>query len=279
MDDHFRAFSFVDRIEPGTSGPHIRGSYHIPEGLKEFSSSLVAEAVGQLAAWAAMVAVDFRARPVAGIASRVQMTAAPRPGQTIELAANLESVDDEAIGYCGSARVDGKEILRLEHCVGPMMPVADFDDPQLLRARHALLCGAGATPGVFGGVPTMALTRTAGESGQMARATLQVPATAPLFADHFPRKPVFPGSLLMCHQLQLAAAFAKEIPLPNGSVWGLHEIADMKLRSFIPPGSQIELEVKLLGRTERTAELALEGRREGRLVGAARVLLGTEAHS
>ena len=279
MDDHFRAFSFVDRIHPGTSGAHIRGSYHVPEGLTEFSSSLVAEAVGQLAAWAAMVAVDFRARPVAGIASRVKMSGTPRPGQTLELAADLESVDDEAIGYCGSASVDGKEILRLEHCVGPMMPVADFDDPELLRARHALLCGAGAAPGVFGGVPTMALTRTAGESGQMARAILQVPASAPLFADHFPRKPVFPGSLLMCHQLQLAAAFAKEIPAPNGSAWSLGEIADMKLRSFIPPGSQIELEVKLLGRTERTAELALEGRREGRLVGAARVLLGTGAHS
>lgn len=279
MDDHFRAFSFVDRIEPGASGTQIRGSYHISEGLSEFSSSLVAEAVGQLAAWAAMVAVDFRARPVAGIASRVKMSAAPQPGQTLELAAHLDSVDDEAIGYSGSASVDGNEILRLEHCVGPMMPVSDFDDPQLLRARHALLCGVGATPGVFGGVPTMALTRTTGESGQVARATLQVPASAPLFADHFPRKPVFPGSLLMHHQLQLAAAFAKEIPQPNGSGWSLGEIADMKLRSFIPPGSQIELEVKLLGRTEQTAELALEGRREQRLVGAARVLLTTEAQT
>jgi hypothetical protein len=53
----------------------------------------------------------------------------------------------------------------------------------------------------------------------------------------------------------------------------------MKLRSFIPPGSQLELEVKLLGRTEQTAELALEARREQRLAGAARVLLCTEAHS
>jgi len=279
MDDHFRAFSFVDRIQPGTSATQIRGRYHIPETLTEFSSSLVAEAVGQLAAWAAMVAVDFRARPVAGIASRVKMSGIPRPGQTLELAAGLESVDDEAIGYCGSASVDGTEILHLEHCVGPMMPLEDFDDTQLLRARHALLCGVGATPGAFSGVPAMALTRTTGEKGQLARATLQVPASAPLFADHFPRKPVFPGSLLMHHQLQLAAEFAKEVPPPNGSGWSLREIADMKLRSFIPPGSQLELEVKLLGRTEQTAELALEARREQRLAGAARVLLGTGAHS
>jgi 3-hydroxymyristoyl/3-hydroxydecanoyl-(acyl carrier protein) dehydratase len=67
--------------------------------------------------------------------------------------------------------------------------------------------------------------------------------------------------------------------LANGSAWSLREIADMKLRSFIPPGSQLELEVKLLGRGEQTAELALEGRRDQRLVGAARILLGTEVPS
>jgi 3-hydroxymyristoyl/3-hydroxydecanoyl-(acyl carrier protein) dehydratase len=276
MDEHFRAFSFVDRIQPGASATQIHGSYQIPAGLTEFSSSLVAESVGQLAAWGAMAAVDFRARPVAGIASRVLMSGTARPGQSLELAAVLESVDDEAIGYSGSASVMGVEILSLQHCVGPMMPVEEFDDPQLLRARLALLREAGTTPGAFGGVPVMRLNRTGGEPGQVACATLQVPASAPLFADHFPRKPVFPGSLLMHHQLQLAAAFAKEIPPPNGDAWSLRQISDMKLRSFIPPGSPLDLEVKLLGRGDQTAELALEARREQRLVGAARVLLGTE---
>lgn len=279
MDEHFRAFSFVDRIQPGTSATQIHGSYSVPATLTEFPGSLVAESVGQLAAWAAMMAVDFRARPVAGIASRVQMGAAPQPGQSLELFAVLESVDDEAIGYSGSARVNGVEILNLQHCVGPMMPVAEFDDPQLLRDRLALLRDVGATPGAFGGMPAMTLHRTNGEPGQVARATLQVPAAAPLFADHFPRKPVFPGSLLMHHQLQLATALAAEIPPPNGNAWSLRQITDMKLRSFIPPGSQLELEVKLLGRGDQTAELALEGRREQKLVGAARVLLGTEVHS
>jgi 3-hydroxymyristoyl/3-hydroxydecanoyl-(acyl carrier protein) dehydratase len=276
MDEHFRAFSFVDRIEPGASGTQIRGGYTIPAGLAEFPSSLVAEATGQLAAWAAMAAVDFRARPVAGIASRVRMGGPACPGQTVELAAVLESVDDEAIGYSGTASVNGTEILSLQHCVGPMMPVDEFDDPQLLRARLALLREAGAAPGAFGGIPAMTLSRTGGEPGQFARATLQVPASAPLFADHFPRKPVFPGSLLMHHQLQLAAALAAEIPPPNGAAWSLREITDMKLRSFIAPGSQLDIEVKLLGRGDQTAELALEARREQRLVGAARVLLTTE---
>jgi 3-hydroxymyristoyl/3-hydroxydecanoyl-(acyl carrier protein) dehydratase len=279
MDDHFRAFSFVDRIQPVSGGSQIRGSYQVPAGLTEFPSSLVAEATGQLAAWAAMHAVDFRARPVAGIASRVQLGVAPHAGQTLELAAFIETVDDEAVGYGGFASVNDVTILRLEHCVGPMIPVEEFDDPQLLRARYDRLAGAGATPGAFGGVPALALNRTGGEPGQAARATLQVPASAPFFADHFPRKPVFPGSLLMHYQLQLAAALASEIPLSNGDAWSLREISDMKLRSFIPPGSLLQLEVKFLGRTGQTAELAIEARREQRLVGAARVLLATEART
>lgn len=279
MDEHFRAFSFVDRIQPGTGATRIRGSYTIPTGLPEFPSSLVAEATGQLAAWASMKAVAFKTRPVAGIASRVKMSGVARPGQTLELAAVIESVDEEAVGYSGSASVDGVEILSLQHCVGPMMPVEEFDDPQALRDRFALLSGAGSTPGAFGGVPELTLNRTSGEAGQVARATLQVPDAAPLFADHFPRKPVFPGSLLMDQQLKLATAFANEVAPPAGSVWSLHEIADMKLRSFIPPGSQLDLEVKLLGRGERTAELALEARREQRLIGAARVLLAAEVRS
>jgi 3-hydroxymyristoyl/3-hydroxydecanoyl-(acyl carrier protein) dehydratase len=206
----------------------------------------------------------------------VSLDGAARPGDTLELSASLESVDDEAIGYSGSASVNGREILKLEHCVGPMMPVTEFDDPAAVRARHALLCAEGATPGGFGGVPTLTLQPLAAQPGEAARATLQVPPAAPLFADHFPRKPVFPGSLLMHQQLQLAAAFAQEVPPPKGGAWRLREIADMKLRSFIPPGSQLELEVKLLGRGDATAELALEARRELRLVGAARVLLETE---
>jgi len=54
MDPHFRAFSFVDRITSVNGGNKIRGCYTIPSGLKDFPSSLAGEAVGQLAAWAAM---------------------------------------------------------------------------------------------------------------------------------------------------------------------------------------------------------------------------------
>ncbi len=142
--DEFRAYTFVDRVTMVQPGVSARGTYAIPAGLQDFSSSLVAEATGQLAAWCALPAVDFKSRPVAGIAGRVELLAPVRPGDTLELAAEIESVDADAIAYSGTASVGDSPVLRLHHCVGPMLPVEDFDDPQALRDHYALLCDAGA---------------------------------------------------------------------------------------------------------------------------------------
>ena len=278
MEHHFRAFSFVDRIASVEPGHAVHGSYSIPSKLDSFSSSLVAEAVGQLAAWAAMAKVDFDRRPVAGLAGKIELLAPVQPGQLLELAVDLESVDTEAAAYGGMASVDGRLVLRLHHCVGPMLPVADFDEPQALRERFAILCGAGATPGAFGGVPELSSEPCNGEPGRTASATLRIPESAPLFADHFPRRPVFPGSLLMGSKLELAAKLAAEMPPPAvGGRWSLLAVSDMKLRSFLPPGEILEVSVNVENCSADSATLVVETRRGTRLVGAANVLLGAEA--
>jgi len=277
MDEHFRAFSFVDQITADQPGVRIRGRYTIPAGLKSFPTSLVAEAVGQLAAWSAMAALNFERRPVAGLAGSIELLASVRPGQSLDLAADLESADAEAVAYAGTAYADGVQIVRLQDCVGPMVPLGDFDDPQSLRDRFAVLCGPGALSGGFGGMPELALTRTTGESGQTARATLQVPANAPMFQDHFPRRPVFPGTLLMHMNLQLAAALAGEIAPPSpGRRWALDRVRDVKLRAFTPPGEILELEARLDQCSSESATVVVETRREKKLVGSARVLLAAK---
>ena len=122
MDEHFRAFSFVDQITAVQPGVRIRGRYAIPPALEAFAPSLVAEAVGQLAAWSAMAALNFERRPVAGLAGRIELLSPVCPGQTLELSADLESADAEAVAYGGIANADGVPIVRLNDCVGPMVP-------------------------------------------------------------------------------------------------------------------------------------------------------------
>jgi 3-hydroxymyristoyl/3-hydroxydecanoyl-(acyl carrier protein) dehydratase len=280
MDQHFRAFSFVDRIHELEPGVRIRGSYAIPAGIGSFPGSLVAEAVGQLAAWAAMAAVDFKSRPVAGLAASIEMLAPVHPGQTLELAADLETVDAEAAAYGGTAYVNGSQVIRLQHCVGPMLPIEESDDPRLLRERFDLLQGGGAAPGAFGGLPSFALDLTNDEPGHSLRATLQVPTSAPFFDDHFPRRPVFPGALLMNSNLELAAALAVRLrPPAAGQRWRLRGIADVKLRAFTPPGEKLEIEARLNDLSADSATLKVETRKGKRLISSARVLLVPEEYS
>lgn len=274
MDHHFRAFSFVDRITSVVPGAHIHGEYLISSALAGFAPSLAAEAVGQLAAWAAMARMDFARRPVAGLAGEIELLHPIRPGQRLELAAELDTIEADAASYGGSVMVDGILAIRLTHCVGPMLAVADFDDPAALRARYGVLCNGGATPGAFGGLPAFPLERTGGETGQRVAATLQVPTQANFFADHFPRRPVFPGTLLMNASLELAARLAQELAPPaTGAAWALRSVSDVKLRAFTPPGDVLEIEARLNQLSPAAATVNVEIRKGRRGVGGARVRL------
>jgi 3-hydroxymyristoyl/3-hydroxydecanoyl-(acyl carrier protein) dehydratase len=277
LSEHFRTFSFVDRITSMENGSRIEGRYAISSDLRNFPSSLAAESVGQLAAWAAMKATGFERRPVAGLAGKIELLAAPQPGQELELSADIESLDTDAVAYNGAVTTEGKLILRLEDCVGPMIPVADLDDPIAVRERFELISGGGAVPGVFESPPLLPLQRTGGEKGLWGRATLQVPASAPWFADHFPRRPVFPGSLLMQSLLELASALADEIPRPPQRRWTIQSIHDMKLREFISPGKNLELEARLKQSEGESLALMMSARIGKETAGGARLLLKSEA--
>jgi 3-hydroxymyristoyl/3-hydroxydecanoyl-(acyl carrier protein) dehydratase len=272
MDAHFRAFSFVDRITVH-DGKRICGRYTIPSAPLEFPLSLVGEAVGQLAAWAAMDATAFAQRPVAGLAGSIELFLEPSAGQVLELAAELEQVDPDSVQYSGTAHLGEQLVIRLQDCVGPMVPLADFDDPHLLRERFRLLRYAGAESGSFPGLPPMNLEPNGGDPGRFLSAVLQVPPAAPLFADHFPRRPVFPGSLLMHLNLQLGATLARQIPSPSKGQWVPGTIVDMKLRSFIPPGARLRLEALVKQQSSDSARLALKTAIDNEIIASGGLML------
>ncbi|MBK9674994.1 MAG: hypothetical protein IPO82_07110 [Betaproteobacteria bacterium] len=269
-DFHFAAFSFVDRITEFVPGQRARGRYAVPAGIAAFPACLVAEAVGQLAAWVSMDAVGFRGRPVAALAGETRFLAPVAPGSTLELAADIESCDDEAVSYAGWAEVDGRRVIELVDCFGPLLPVAEFDAPEALAARLALIRGAGAVPGRFGGIPPWVATPGACVAARSRSAVLDVPATAPFFADHFPRRPVFPATLLLDAQIALAQELAAELPdWPPGAPPRVLRMTRVKVRSFTPPGARLELAAELLGQDDGSATIALSARAEGKSVATA----------
>ena len=272
MSDHFRAFSFVDRIHEDETGRQIRGSYQIPDGVRSFPLSLVSESIGQLAAFSSMAAVNFAFRPVAGIAGRVEFPGTVKPGDTLELEAVLSQADDTAVAYDGVAKVNGEPVVLLADCLGPMVPLVEFDDPAALRDRYALLRGEGATPGAFAGVPDFSVRKTGGIPGETSEGNFPIPEEAPFFRDHFPRNPVFPGTLLMNLHLGFAKELVSEL-VGADTVWIVSSITDVKLRSFMPPGEVLDLKASVEEHDGPSVRVVVETRRGKRLTSSARILL------
>ena len=272
MAEHFAAFSFVDRITEFEPGRRARGRYHVPAGISGFPSCLVAEAVGQLAAWVAMAHIDFSGRPVAALANETRFGTKVAPGDTLELEVEIESCDADAVAYSGRARVGDADAVELVDCLGPMLAVEEFDSSVELAARFAVIRGAGAAPGAFGGVLPPRVVRNAGIPGVSASASLHVPDSAPFFGDHFPRRHVFPATLLLDAQIGLALAVAGEATQwPAGTKPVPSRMTHVKIRSFTPPGAILEIEAELAPVNAANATIRLSARMDGKSVATARL--------
>jgi 3-hydroxymyristoyl/3-hydroxydecanoyl-(acyl carrier protein) dehydratase len=275
MSEHFAAFSFVDRITDCEPGRSARGQFHVPADIPAFPACLAAEAVGQLAAWVAMDRIAYRGRPVAALAGETRFLRQVAPGDLLELAVEIDDVDDGAVSYRGWADVRGQRVIELNDCLGPMLPVADFDAPEALSERFALLRGGGASPDRFHGLPTAANEVVEHVPGRSIRALLHVPATAPFFADHFPRRPVFPATLLLDSQIALATDVAREAA-GNGATPIPSRMTHVKMRAFIVPGQTVDSRAEFSGVENDVIRVALSARDgEGKTIATARVELTT----
>jgi len=272
MSDHFAAFSFVDRITEFDAARRAVGHYEIPASVAAFPSCLVAEAVGQLAAWVAMAHIGFRGRPVAALANETRFRADVAPGDLLSLAVAIESCDEDAVAYSGSAHVGGATVIELADCLGPMLPVEEFDSPEALAGRFELIRGPGAKPGAFHGVAPLRIVRTGGKAGRSATATLHVPQTAPFFGDHFPRRPVFPATLMLDAQIGLAMSVARE-----ATHWGAgrtpvpSRLTHVKVRSFTPPGAALDIDAELVPSGPDGATIRLSARMDDKIAATARL--------
>jgi 3-hydroxymyristoyl/3-hydroxydecanoyl-(acyl carrier protein) dehydratase len=267
MAEHFSAFTFVDRITALAPGRRAKASFLVPPSVSAFSPSLAVEAVGQLACWVAMAHTQFRRRPVAGIAGQVRLPGTVHPGNTLDLAVELESCDEDAMAYRGRAEVGGDAVVALAECVGPMLPMEEFDAPEAVAAQFARFCEAGAPPGRFPGVAPLEYVVTERERGRRLVAELRVPGNAPFFADHFPRRPVVPGTLLLDAQLRLAADLAADAAT-GGRPSQPRLVQNIKLRSFISPGRTVELRAEM---TAAEGAISVGARMDGKPIGSARV--------
>jgi 3-hydroxymyristoyl/3-hydroxydecanoyl-(acyl carrier protein) dehydratase len=175
------------------------------------------------------------------------------------------------VSYGGNASVEGRQMIELKHCLGPMLPVEDFDAPDALRERLSLLRDRGAPRGRFPGVDLPDAVVTERVPGKSLRANLNVPREATFFADHFPRNPVFPATLLLDAQIRVAAELVEKSCGPQFASPVASRMTHFKMRSFITPGQEVELAATLSGQDALAARVMLSAHVAGKSVATARV--------
>ena len=184
MSDHFAAFSFVDRItalEPGT-----RATRHVRDPRRRRGVSRRAcsprRSASSRRGWrwsrSTFAAGRWRRWPAR------RASCAPRGRATRwTLAVEIEHCDDDAVAYRGHGRRStARGRSSSIDCLGPMLPLAEFDDPAAMRdvlriavrrqaprrgASRAWRCRRRVAPSMRG-------------DGGSATATLQVPAARAL---------------------------------------------------------------------------------------------------
>jgi 3-hydroxymyristoyl/3-hydroxydecanoyl-(acyl carrier protein) dehydratase len=261
-------FHFVDHILECEPGRHALGLKYVTAddvfvrptagGSPALLSCIIGEALGQLGAWSAMVANDFSLRPVAGVVGTIEILGEARQGDCIRLETTIDSLSDDAVYYHAVATVGGDTVLSLSDALGPLLPLEDFDDPEELRARYAEILAPGTCKGAppEGGASSapvgLDFDRIVSlERGSEASAIREVSPDEPFFADHFPRKPVYPLSLLLESLLDLG----RELLAADGI--GLRPVRarKVKMSRFIEPEDTVSASARVVDCSEDNARL------------------------
>jgi 3-hydroxymyristoyl/3-hydroxydecanoyl-(acyl carrier protein) dehydratase len=106
-------------------------------------STLVLEAVTQVAGWLYIVSSKFAISTVLGLVEGVQILGDVRPGQVLELEAWMQYHHREGATLRGVARVDGVEILRAERLVFASRALTD---PEKIEQAKELFRYLGGDP-------------------------------------------------------------------------------------------------------------------------------------
>lgn len=290
-------FLFVDRIVHLSSGEWVGGIKHVTRddayvttdehGRTCFIPSLIGETLGQLAAWNVMQHNNFTLRPVAGVVASARLHRPAYVGETLLLESYIDSLDDRAVQYHSFARVGEELVFSIEGALGPLLPMSDFIDADVIRQQFAEIYhpadwsevrrihsmdqdlellghGPAIAPMVFDNI-------VSSEPGISLVAKKRVTRAAPFFPDHFPNKPVMPMTVLLECKLNLAREFVARAGFPVK--YQVSELRKIKMNEFVLPGDVVICHVKIKQLTEEELILTYRSEVDGKRVCVVDVVL------
>ena len=268
-------FRFIDRIVDYKAHRYVHAYklvtrneswfYQLPSGEQVLSPAVVSEAIAQASGWLAMASYDFRKRPILLADEETEYFDVVRPGDCLEIytIVTREEEGDDMLHTQSVARVDGRLVCRCECTRGYLLPLEELADPALMRchfqhvfkpgpipksspakALHALELDF--SPGGLGLIDGLISV----EPGKSVVSYKNVTISESYFSEHFPRRPVVPGVVLMscvgesCQYL--LADSSKNIALSRRLSLAPLATHGIRFRRFVEPGDQCQIEVKVI---------------------------------
>lgn len=269
------SFQLIDQILSIQPGEQARGLLQPRGGAEGLPLGLLVEAVGQLASWATIPELKFDQRPVAASAGLVEVLQVPPPGAPLEIEVTITAIRSQAISYHGTASSEGTPCLSLQRAIGPLLPMAEFDDKERVKHLFEELCAGGIAPRPTiqpsDYRPTIDLDpREPRGSGKGIAGSFCLPEESVIYGDHFPRHPVFPATLLLQAQIDATRqAYAR----PDGSLPEIRELRGVKIRAFSGPGEQLTFRAIEQKADKSELQFRLESNRDETRVSAATLYL------
>lgn len=282
-------FLFVDQILQLSPGEIVRGIKHITgddtylchdgKGQLCFIPSLVGETLGQLAAWNVMYTNDFTLRPVAGVVSSARLHRPAYVGETLLLESVIESLDSRAVQYHSIAYVGDEVVFTIDGALGPLLPMANFIDEQIVRRQFAEINRPGDWPKRQVFTPNSGLAPAEvvlpgsmmvfdrvldSEPGVSLTAEKCITRAAPYFNDHFPNNPVLPMTVLLECKLNLACEFVARSSFSQ--CYQVSELRKIKMNEFVQPGSVLITHLKVKEQSEQQLILHYRSEVDGKRV-------------
>lgn len=285
-------FLFVDRlleVVPGQRAVGLKNVAMSEPGLVELtpgwlflSQAHTAEAIAHCISWLVIASLEFRAKPIAVTTEEMTFDGWARPGDQLRLEAAIHIMNEDGALCSGRALIGDRPIATMKNGICAYVPMEALEDEALVRARYQFLCGEEAEaeavwaaeglearwPLVAGQLwPYPLVDRVvAWESGKRLVAAKGVTRTEAMLADHFPKRPVLPGTIMTEALSQAGLCLLDRGRAGDGGPPRrafLRRITMARFRRFLHPGDLLLMEATVRRWEDEEAELALLGTVEG----------------
>lgn len=238
--------------------------YTLPDGKRILNPAVLCEASGQVAGWLAMASNNFDVRPLLISEEKAVMDPVFDINEPIYFDTEvLDFSTNEYIVTSGRATAGNKVIFERFKTFHYLGPQTEFAEPSDVKKFYDLISSASIEnilktnnpkdiysnkksfeylPGNINLISSNNLDHV---SENKISGWFMAPKEAFYLKDHFPKKPVVPGVILLAHIGEFAQYFSfKDEYFQHALI--PTRIQNLKIRKFVEPGQKVDVELEVV---------------------------------